>query len=101
MAVLDSLFKRHESVQHIEMLNKLIKEKYLKQYKERIVIFWMETQINKQKLEHLGFSKTDNPPLFAYFDLSSRKKQIFKPQKGKPFDGKMISNFIKGIIQVD
>ena len=36
----------------------------------------MEAQINRQKLEHLGFEKNASPPLFAYFDLSSRNKQV-------------------------
>ena len=51
----------------------------------------METQINKQKLEHLGFHKNDVPPLFAHFDLKSAQKNIFKPSKGKPFDKESIS----------
>ncbi len=44
----------------------------------------METQLNKQKLTHLGFKQTDHPPLFSQFDLTNAPKKILKDNKGNP-----------------
>lgn len=48
-------------------------------------IFWMESQINRDKLKHLGFNENDRPPLFALFDLNDPKKKTFGNKKGEQF----------------
>ena len=53
IAVIDSIFQRQQSQEHLRMLEKLLERKY---FKDRVVIYWMEAQINKQKLKHLGFT---------------------------------------------
>jgi hypothetical protein len=78
VAVLDSIFDRAGSQQHIGMLNGVLKQR---QFRGKITVFWMEAQINKQKLEHLGFTSRDHPPLFAQFSLLSKEKNVLK--KGK------------------
>lgn len=45
----------------------------------------METQINKQKLVHLGFKESDHAPLFALLDLNKSNKRILVNEKGYLF----------------
>jgi hypothetical protein len=52
VAVIDSIFDGEGSQAHLSMLNTLLKKR---EFDSKITIFWMETQINKQKLNHLGF----------------------------------------------
>jgi len=54
VAVIDSIFAREESIRLLDMLESIIKNGY---FKDKVVIFWMETQINTEKLTQLGFNK--------------------------------------------
>lgn len=98
VAVLDSIFDRAGSQKQVEMLNGLLKRR---EFRGKVTIFWMETQINRQKLEHLGFKSEDRPPLFAQFSLTDPNKKILKDGKKALFDEKSIVSFMKKIIQFD
>jgi hypothetical protein len=89
---------REASHSFMLMLNKILQRRELK---DKIAIFWMETQINKQKLKHLGFSENDKSPLFAYFNLHSPNKQVLDPKQKGSFTEQSIVHFIKSIIKVD
>jgi len=80
------------------MLNRILERR---EFRNKIYIFWMETQINKQKLKHLGFKETDHAPLFALFDLTKPNKKILKDSKGNIFNENSIISFIKDIIHYD
>lgn len=48
--------------------------------RNRVVIFWLEGQINPAKMELLGLSVEAVSPQFALMDLSHKKEKI--PFKG-------------------
>lgn len=53
---------------------------------QRVNIFWMQAQINKDKLTHLGFDINAHPPLLALFDLRDSNKKTFGSKKGEQFN---------------
>lgn len=61
----------------------------------------MEVQLNRQKLQHLGFKITDQPPLFAQFQLNNPVKHILKNEMGPIFTSADIVKFIKSLVQFD